>query len=301
MAAGRPGSGRLTEEGEVVVSRARRVMNELSDMVADVTALRQEVVGTVRLGEMASPGAAGAPALRRAAGPPPPYPPQRGRGRERPAGAPARLGPPRPGRGHAASERRRGDRGRPVDETWCRGPNEYFLRKRSLSPWSVPPTWNSVPAPAGPAGRIDSASGRPATLRPAMELDGVRIIVSLAFDGDGPAILPATACGATCASSLWCTSRGSPAGGSAPPSAVAACRRRPCGRSSTSWAWWSVTRCPCPRESNRPDLTRLTDGPDPTPPRRQPPAAPGPPATSSRCSYPRAGAAPLDDRDPVRA
>ena len=43
-------SGRLTEEGEVVVSRARRVMNELSDMVADVTALRQEVVGTVRLG-----------------------------------------------------------------------------------------------------------------------------------------------------------------------------------------------------------------------------------------------------------
>jgi len=43
-------SGRLTEEGEVVVGRARRVMNELSDMVADVTALRQEVVGTVRLG-----------------------------------------------------------------------------------------------------------------------------------------------------------------------------------------------------------------------------------------------------------
>jgi DNA-binding transcriptional LysR family regulator len=30
-------------------------------------------------------------------------------------------------------------------------------------------------------------------LRPAMELDGVRLIASLAFDGYGPAILPATA------------------------------------------------------------------------------------------------------------
>ena len=49
-------SGRLTEEGEVVVGRARRVMNELSDMVADVTALRQEVVGTVRLGMIGTTG-----------------------------------------------------------------------------------------------------------------------------------------------------------------------------------------------------------------------------------------------------
>ena len=31
------------------------------------------------------------------------------------------------------------------------------------------------------------------TLRPSMELDGVRLIASLAFDGYGPAILPATA------------------------------------------------------------------------------------------------------------
>src|SRR6202789_4223574 len=49
-------SGHLTEEGEVVVGRARRVMNELSDMVADVTALRQEVVGTVRLGMIGTTG-----------------------------------------------------------------------------------------------------------------------------------------------------------------------------------------------------------------------------------------------------
>ena len=49
-------SGRLTEEGEVVIERARRVMNELEAMVADVTALREEVVGTVRLGMIGTTG-----------------------------------------------------------------------------------------------------------------------------------------------------------------------------------------------------------------------------------------------------
>ena len=41
---------------------------------------------------------------------------------------------------------------------------------------------------------IDAAV-RPAgvTLRPSMELDGIRLIASLTFDGYGPAILPATA------------------------------------------------------------------------------------------------------------
>ncbi len=49
-------SGRLTEEGEVVVERARRVTNELEALVADVTALRAEVVGTVRLGMIGTTG-----------------------------------------------------------------------------------------------------------------------------------------------------------------------------------------------------------------------------------------------------
>ena len=49
-------SGRLTEEGEVVVARARQVMNELEAMVSDVTALRQEVIGTVRLGMIGTTG-----------------------------------------------------------------------------------------------------------------------------------------------------------------------------------------------------------------------------------------------------
>src|SRR5580658_3840631 len=49
-------SGRLTEEGEVVVERARRVTYELEALVADVTALRKEVVGTVRLGMIGTTG-----------------------------------------------------------------------------------------------------------------------------------------------------------------------------------------------------------------------------------------------------
>jgi LysR family hydrogen peroxide-inducible transcriptional activator len=40
----------LTEAGELVVSRARRIIGELDAMTSDVTALTSEVIGTVRLG-----------------------------------------------------------------------------------------------------------------------------------------------------------------------------------------------------------------------------------------------------------
>jgi LysR family hydrogen peroxide-inducible transcriptional activator len=42
--------GRLTEEGQAVVERGRRVAAELEAVVADVAALRHEVVGTARIG-----------------------------------------------------------------------------------------------------------------------------------------------------------------------------------------------------------------------------------------------------------
>jgi LysR family hydrogen peroxide-inducible transcriptional activator len=44
------GAGRLTQEGEVVVARARRVAAELEAMIADVAGLGHDLVGTVRLG-----------------------------------------------------------------------------------------------------------------------------------------------------------------------------------------------------------------------------------------------------------
>jgi DNA-binding transcriptional LysR family regulator len=43
-------TGRLTDDGEVVAARARRVQAELEAIVADVAALHAEVTGTVRLG-----------------------------------------------------------------------------------------------------------------------------------------------------------------------------------------------------------------------------------------------------------
>jgi DNA-binding transcriptional LysR family regulator len=43
-------AGRLTEEGAVVVARARRITGELEGVVADLAALRHQIVGPVRLG-----------------------------------------------------------------------------------------------------------------------------------------------------------------------------------------------------------------------------------------------------------
>src|SRR5579864_4228891 len=43
-------AGRLTEEGAVVVARARRISTELDGVVADLAALRQEIVGSARVG-----------------------------------------------------------------------------------------------------------------------------------------------------------------------------------------------------------------------------------------------------------
>ncbi|HLG68196.1 MAG TPA: LysR substrate-binding domain-containing protein [Acidimicrobiales bacterium] len=49
-------SGKLTEEGELVAARARRMLVELDAMMADVVALRQEVAGTVRVGTIGTTG-----------------------------------------------------------------------------------------------------------------------------------------------------------------------------------------------------------------------------------------------------
>ena len=43
-------AGRLTEEGALVVARARRVGGELEGLIADLAALRDEIVGPVRVG-----------------------------------------------------------------------------------------------------------------------------------------------------------------------------------------------------------------------------------------------------------
>lgn len=49
-------AGRLTEEGEAVVARARRVATELDGIVADVAAVNNQVTGVVRLGMIGTTG-----------------------------------------------------------------------------------------------------------------------------------------------------------------------------------------------------------------------------------------------------
>lgn len=49
-------AGRLTDEGKAVLARARRVQAELAALVADVASLRDEVVGRVRMGIIGTPG-----------------------------------------------------------------------------------------------------------------------------------------------------------------------------------------------------------------------------------------------------
>jgi LysR family hydrogen peroxide-inducible transcriptional activator len=191
-------SGRLTEEGEVVVERARRVTNELEAMVADVTALRAAVVGTVRLGMIGTTGRWLVPQL---------FDQLRARhphihlnvtdGSSVPLEQEVATGQldlavvtfPLSGDEIMAAQLFDEDLvlvlppGHPLGaETSI--PLERLAELELLLPAPGTALRNEIDIATVPA-RV--------TLTPAMELDGVRLIASLAFDGYGPAILPATA------------------------------------------------------------------------------------------------------------
>jgi DNA-binding transcriptional LysR family regulator len=191
-------SGRLTEEGEVVVARARRVTQEIEAMVADVTALREEIVGTVRLGMIGTTGRWLVPQLfdllrvrhphihlNVAEGSSVQLEQQLASGQLDLAVVTFPLS----GDEILAAEL--------FDEDLMVVlPHEHPLStKGSIALEDLADLELLLPAP-GTALRaeIDLATV-PARveLTPAMELDGVRLIAALAFDGYGPAILPATA------------------------------------------------------------------------------------------------------------
>jgi DNA-binding transcriptional LysR family regulator len=191
-------SGRLTEEGDVVVERARRVMNELEAMVADVTALRAEVVGTVRLGMIGTTGRWLIPQLfdllrvrhphihlNVAEGSSVQLEQQLASGQLDLAVVTFPLS------GDEIMAAQLFDE----DLVLVLPPDHPLGAEASVGLEQLSELEMLLPAP-GTALRaeIDSATV-PArvTLIPAMELDGVRLIAALAFDGYGPAILPATA------------------------------------------------------------------------------------------------------------
>jgi DNA-binding transcriptional LysR family regulator len=192
-------TGQLTEEGDIVVARTRRMLVELDAMVADVASMRQEVVGTVRAGMIGTTGRWLVPALFAQL-------------RERHPlvqmtvadGTSANLEPrvasgqldfavvalPVPGDELIAT---------PLFE------EDLMLVLREDHPLATAQTPLALgmlteldlllPLPnTALRDDIDAALRRSGvTLKPAIELDGIRMIASLTFDGYGPSILPATA------------------------------------------------------------------------------------------------------------
>jgi DNA-binding transcriptional LysR family regulator len=191
-------TGRLTEEGEVVVTRARRMMAELDAMVADVVSMRHEVRGTVRLGMIGTAGRWLVPKLFA-----------------------------------AVRERHPQIRLTVADGTNTTLEPQLVSGQLDVAAVTLPvhndelttsplfeedlvlvvPTGHALSSARGPVPlhalatlelllpapgtalreEINSAAAAAGvTLRAAMELDGLRMIASLTFDGHGPSILPAT-------------------------------------------------------------------------------------------------------------
>jgi DNA-binding transcriptional LysR family regulator len=192
-------AGRLTEEGEIVVARARRMLVEMVALVADVSAMRREVVGTVRAGMIGTTGRWLVPrlfALLRVRHP---------RVQMTVADGTSASLEPRLVNGQldlaVVSLPVLGDElaATPLfeEDLMLVLPIEHPLARASRPlPLAALTDLDLVLPLPNTALRddIDSALRRAnVTLNPALELDGIRMIASLTFDGFGPAILPATA------------------------------------------------------------------------------------------------------------
>lgn len=197
-------TGVLTEEGEVVAARARRVIAELDAMIADVAALRDQVVGTVHVGVIGTTSRWLVPELF-------------ARAQERHPhvrlsivdGTNSTLGPQL-----AAGRLDLAVMSLPVlEDELAASPlfeEDLMLVLPKAHPLAEKVAAGSCPLPlplrtleeldlllplSGTALRdgIDAAlSLQGVEVHPSMELDGVRLIASLTLDGYGPAILPAS-------------------------------------------------------------------------------------------------------------
>ncbi len=192
-------AGRMTEEGEIVVARARRMLVEMMALVADVSAMRTEVAGVVRAGMIGTTGRWLVPRLFTLL-------------RERHPqvritvadGTSANL-EPRLASGQldlaVVSLPVTGDELTatllfeedlmlvvPVDHPFTTLPRPLPLARLTELDLVLPLSNTAL------RDEIDRALRQAGvTLTPALELDGIRMIASLTFDGFGPAILPATA------------------------------------------------------------------------------------------------------------
>ncbi len=190
-------SGRLTEEGTAVVERARRVNAEIDALVADVAALRSDVVGTVRLGMIGTTARWLAPLLLDALGDAHP--------RVRPViseGTSTTLEPAVAGGLLDAALvtlpiATRELVSRPLFEeelVLVVAADHPLAAQRAVRLGDLAGVRLLLPAP-GTAYRdeLDGAARQAGVvLTPRAELDGLRLIASLTRRGYGPAILPAS-------------------------------------------------------------------------------------------------------------
>ncbi len=191
--------GKLTEEGLAVVARARRVLTEIDALVADVAACKDEVAGTVRVGMIGTTARWLVPRLMDAARQRHPklrlvvvegnttgLEPQLAAGQL----DLAVLNLPVPGRDLVARPLFEEDLMLVVTEDHPLAHVDRRLTIEDLAELEL-----LLPLP-GTAFRDElDAAVRPLgiTLLPAAEIDGLRLIASLTFEGYGAAVLPATA------------------------------------------------------------------------------------------------------------
>lgn len=192
------GAGRVTDEGAVVVERARRVMAELDALITDVAALGHDVVGTARLGMIGTIARWLAPQLLEVMAARHPkvhlvivegtsnlLEPQLSSGRMDIAVVNLPV----------ASDEIVTDLLFEEDLVLVVPATDPLARVGTVPLRTVADMQLLLP-PAGTAFRdeLDQAT-RPAgvELRAKTELDGTRLIASLTFEGFGPAILPASA------------------------------------------------------------------------------------------------------------
>ncbi len=190
-------TGKLTESGDVVVGRARRILGELRAIAADVSELRADIRGDVNLGMIGTAGRWIVPllldaqrgsfpgvALRISEGTNSALEPRVVNGQldlavlAWPAAAPELI----------ESDLFSEDLVLIVERT------HPLASQRTVTFEELATLPLLLPLTGTPLRReIDEAAARGGvTLQPIVELDGLRTIASLTFDGYGPAILPAT-------------------------------------------------------------------------------------------------------------
>ena len=190
--------GELTDEGARVVERARRILNEVDDIVADVASRDSEISGLTRLGVIGTTARWLMPQML-------------GRlGEEHPGvrtviqeGATSTLVPNvLSGHLNAALVHLPVDDPELVIEPLFA--EDLFLLADSTHPLAIHETiplrdLDQVPLLLPPMGSAlrkvleRAAAAADITLRAQAEIDGVRLLASLAFDGYGAAVVPATA------------------------------------------------------------------------------------------------------------